>query len=91
MQTDAVPAEEDEDDDRGSVINGWDLTNLDKDGISIELSFGSALAVSSRDKPDLLLVQLDLGEYKGLNGLPMPDSMVKMIEIPRQMASLEEA
>lgn len=56
VQTDAVPAEEDEDDDRGSVINGWDLTNLDKDGISIELSFGSALAVSSRDKPDLLLV-----------------------------------
>ena len=84
IQTDAVPAEDDSDeDDRDSVINGWELTNLDKDGISIELSFSSALAVSSKDKPDLLLVQLDLGEYKGVNGLPMPASMVKMIEIPR--------
>ena len=92
IQTDAVPAEDDsDDDDRDSVINGWELTNLDKDGISIELSFSSALAVSSKGKPDLLLVQLDLGEYKGLNGIPMPASMVKMIEIPRQMGSLEEA
>ena len=38
-----------------------------------------------------LLVQLDLGEFEGLNGLPLPESMVKMIEIPRQMASQEEA
>jgi len=49
------------------------------------------LSVSSGDNPDLLFVQLDLGEYQSASGVKMPDSVVKYISIPTQIASEEEA
>ena len=39
------------------------MTALNAQGITIELIMGSPLLVSSSDNPDLLLVQLDLGDY----------------------------
>ena len=57
VQTESVSAEEeDEDEERGPIINGWELTDVNKDGLTIELSFARPIGVSSSDKPDLLLV-----------------------------------
>ena len=57
---------DDEDDEKQFEPNmdGWEVLLIDSSTIDIELNFTNPLYVSSGDKPDLLLVQIDLGEYK---------------------------
>ena len=51
----------------------------------LKLKFRDPLDVSQRDLPDLLLLQLDLSEYKDYDDLNLPQSLVKYVEIPPQM------
>ena len=64
------------------IMNGWEILSFDSSTIDIELNFTNPLYVSSGDKPDLLLIQIDLGEYKSKRGVNMPESIVKYTEIP---------
>lgn len=51
-----MPGEEDDEEPDQLVVRGWELTDLNKEGVSIELDFGDPLKISSKDEPDLLLV-----------------------------------
>lgn len=45
-------------------MDGWELISLNENGIEMKLEFPSPLKVSSGDNADLLLVQLDMSEFK---------------------------
>eukprot|EP00353_Schmidingerella_taraikaensis_P006239 CAMPEP_0185573960 /NCGR_PEP_ID=MMETSP0434-20130131/5526_1 /TAXON_ID=626734 ORGANISM="Favella taraikaensis, Strain Fe Narragansett Bay" /NCGR_SAMPLE_ID=MMETSP0434 /ASSEMBLY_ACC=CAM_ASM_000379 /LENGTH=111 /DNA_ID=CAMNT_0028190349 /DNA_START=490 /DNA_END=825 /DNA_ORIENTATION=+ len=66
----------------GPIMSGWTLEKLDQEGMSLKLDQHNPLEVSSALKPDLLLVQLDLGDFQSAEGVKMPESVVKLIEIP---------
>ena len=72
-------------------MDGWDLLSLDSNGFELQLNFTNPLYISSADIPDLLLIQLELGDIKDANGQSLPTSLVKYSPIPTQIASLEEA
>ena len=50
--------------------------------MEFRLNFTKPLHVSSGDHPDLLLIQMDLSEYKDEHGKSLPDSLVKYVPIP---------
>ena len=55
----------------------WRLSHISKDGIDFDIIFADPLAVSQNDTPDILVVQLDLGEYYGSeSGIEMKESQV---------------
>ena len=58
-------------------MDGWDLVSIGPDGIEFTLNFTNPVAISAGEEPDLLLIQLDLSDYKDVNGQPMPASLVK--------------
>ena len=72
-------------------MDDFEFLEMNEEGISIKLNFLNPYAVSSGDKPDLLLLQLDLGSFKSESGINMPESIVKYIQIPAQIATKEEA
>ena len=58
---------EDSDESQGNtkpIMDSWSLMALTSTEIEVSLSFSDPLNVSAGDSPDLLLVQLDLSEYK---------------------------
>ena len=67
------------------------MLSLDPHGVELQLTFASPDSVSQEEAPDLILLQVELGEYKDLNGVNMPESVVKYSAFPRQIASAEEA
>ena len=70
----------------------WKLESSDSFGINIMLSFDDPLLVSKGEIPDQLMLQLKLGDLTAENsGASMPNSVIKYISIPTQMANLEEA
>ena len=71
--------------ERKPLLEDWELINFDQDGMVLKLKFRDPLDVSQRDRPDLLLLQLDLSEYKDYDDLNLPPSLVKYVEIPPQM------
>jgi len=84
--------EEAGDDDLGEpIMDGWDLLGFGPNGIDFRLNFTKPIYISTGDEPDLLLIQLDLSDYKDVNGQSLPDSVVKYMPIPSQMSSQEEA
>ena len=71
--------------ERKPILEDWELIDFDQDGMVLKLKFRDPLDVSQRDRPDLLLLQLDLSEYKDYDDLNLPPSLVKYVEIPPQM------
>ena len=69
------------------LMDGWELTSFDGDGFKLQLDFTNPLFISTDDEPDILLIQLNLGEFVDKNGQNMPESIVKYIQIPTQMES----
>ena len=63
-------------------MDGWELISLNENGLELQLDFPSPLKVSTEDDPDLLLVQLDMSQFKDQNGNSLPDSLVKYVPIP---------
>ena len=50
------------------LMDGWNLVSLDSNGFEIKLNFTNPIAISADDEPDLLLLQLDLSQFKDQNG-----------------------
>ena len=71
-------------------MDSWTLVSLNSTDLELKLNYSDPVKVSSGDTPDLLLVQIDLSQYKDING-QTPLAVIKMVEIPRQMASEAEA
>ena len=63
-------------------MDGWDLISLNPDGIDFRLNFTNPIAISTGDEPDLILIQMDLSDYKDENGESLPASVVKYFPIP---------
>ena len=72
-------------------MGGWSLIKLDGNGFEMQLNFTNPLYISTDDEPDILLIQLNLGEFTDNTGQSLPESVIKYIPIPTQMASKEEA
>ena len=64
------------------IMDEWNLDSIGPDGIEFTLNFTNRVETSAGEEPDLLLIQLDLSDYKDVNGQPMPESLVKSIRIP---------
>ena len=73
------------------IIDNFELVSLNSDGFDIRLSFPEPLNVSANENPDLILLQLELGQYKSTSGVNMPESIVKYIEIPAQIQNEAQA
>ena len=88
-----VQDEENNEDDevRRTILKDWELLVFDTDGIDLKLNFNDPLDVSMRDIADLLVLQLELSEFKDSDGLQLPESIVKYITIPPQMSQDEVA
>ena len=71
----------------GPLMSGWSLDTLNARDLGFRLNFTEPLQVSTGEQPDLLLVQLELSQYVDRNGKSLPNSLVKYVEIPRQVAS----
>ena len=50
-------------------MDGWELGEVDSEGITVGLNIAQPIAVSQGDNPDLVLLQLDLGDYKSASGV----------------------
>ena len=88
----AVVRQDELDDDVSEpILFEWTLTQLNSEGLTIDLEFERPLLISQDDDPDLLIVQLELSEFKDANGKSLPQSLVKQIMIPPQFADKEEA
>ena len=83
----AVKGEEADPDDEHEitepVIDGWYLESIDKSGMEVNLNFRNPLAVSQSRDPDLLLTQIEFGEFKTTSGVPLRDCIIKVTMIPR--------
>ena len=63
-------------------MEGWDLTSFNPDGIDFTVNFTNPIYISTGEEPDLLLIQLDLSDYKDESGSSLPASVVKYWPIP---------
>ena len=72
------------------IMDSWTLVSLNSTNLELKLNYSEPLKVSAGDKPDLMMVQVDLSRYKDING-QTPVAGIKIVEIPRQMASEAEA
>ena len=64
------------------LISDYQLLEIDGNGFEIKISFNNPLYISTGDEPDLVLIQIELGEFKDSNGQSLPLSVVKYIQIP---------
>mmetsp|Transcript_14028 Transcript_14028/g.19130 ORF Transcript_14028/g.19130 Transcript_14028/m.19130 type:complete len:93 (-) Transcript_14028:46-324(-) len=56
----------------------------------LKLNFTNRDQVSFADEADLIFMQLELGDYFDADGLNLPESLVKVFEIPRQWRSKDD-
>ena len=71
------------------VLDDWEIVNIDEEGIELKFKFKSPLHVSNAENPDKMFVQIALGSLALETTQKLPASVIKFIEIPRQMASEE--
>ena len=79
------------DSNKAASISDWKLTGLNSDGFEIQLDVQNPLLMSQDVDPDYLLIQLSLSKFKDSNDQSLPESLIKKKDIPRQMASQEDA
>ena len=79
---DYIPDEDEIADVGLPIMDGWALVSLTADGFDLDLNFTDPLRVSSGDEPDLLLIQLNLGDFEDSEGNKLPESVVKYAPIP---------
>ena len=65
------------------MIDGWYLESIDKSGMEVNLNLRNPLAVSQSRDPDLLLTQIEFGEFKTTSGVPLRNCIIKVTMIPR--------
>ena len=64
------------------IMDGWVLVSLTAEGFDLIMNFTDPLRVSAGDKPDLLLIQLNLSDFEDADGNKLPESVVKYAPIP---------
>ena len=70
--------EDDEAESSAPLLQNWTLTQLDKDGIKIDLELNKPLEqISQGLEPDLLFVQLELSAIQSEDGRSLPQSVIK--------------
>ena len=70
--------EDDEAESSEPLLQNWTLTQLDKDGIKIDLELYKPLEqISQGLEPDLLFVQLELSAIQSEDGRSLPQSVIK--------------
>ena len=72
-------------------LKSWSVTKVSSTGIEISLDFEKAIAVSTGYSPDLLIIQIQLGDYTNYKGSRFPPSVIKKVVLPPQFSSQEEA
>ena len=45
-------------------MEDWELVKLDGNGFELKISFTNPLLISADDEPDVLLIQLELSDFK---------------------------
>ena len=75
--------EEEELEEDASIQFSWDLVQMDGDAIDIKLNFDAPLSISQDDEADLIYIQLSLSQFEDSNGKTLPESLIKMFEVPR--------
>ena len=71
------------------MIESWEMLSADGDGFEIQMTWKDPLKVSTQYEPDLLLMQLRLGNFTDSNGNQLPPSIVKTVKIPTQISEAE--
>ena len=64
-------------------MRDWDISAFDSYGFDFNLNFEDPIEVSQNDRPDMVFIQLSLGEFKDVAGRSLPQSVIKATEIPR--------
>ena len=67
------------------MITDWQLIDVSKEGITIQLYFRDPIHISAGDLPDILFVQLELQSLETVNGANFLPCVLKRIAIPPQM------
>ena len=57
--------------DPGLLHHDWNIFDIQESGISISIDFNSPVSVSKGDAPDLVFVQLELGDLRSRDGIEM--------------------
>ena len=70
-------------------LTGWIVTNVTSSEIYIDLKFDQPLYVSLGDKPDQLLVQLNLDCFTDIDGEQLLPGLIKINDLPPQISSNE--
>ena len=68
-------------------LEAWEVTSASATEININLSFKKPLEVSQGDKPDILLVQLDLSHFPDENDRHLPKGLLKEANLPAMISS----
>ena len=50
------------------VPSSWEIVSIGENGYEIKLKFDDAAAVSQGDLPDTIYLEMELGQYKDING-----------------------
>ena len=65
------------------LLSGWVIIGVDETMMRIKLTFKDPVEISKGDYPDMLLIQLEIKELKSIqDGINLPESIVKLVEIP---------
>ena len=78
-------------DKKDENLTDWSISKLSSTEIDIDLVFSQPTEVSQDEKPDILVVEIRLSEYKGQNGKYLDDRIIKKGSIPSQIVSKSEA
>ena len=81
----------DKDEPKVQNLKSWKAVFVDSRNIHVAVEFQDPLEISLGDEPDLLLVQVELSEYRDHLNRALPPSVVKLIELAPQTGSPDEA
>ena len=73
-----------------SLIDGYKIIFLDGKGFTLKFYWKEPLTISSGVEPDVILIQIQMSEFMDAEGLQLPASIVKFVQIPAQMGDETE-
>ena len=74
--------EENSHESKESLVDSWQLIDVNEDGIELLLSFKNPVFISADDYPDILFVQLELEDLDTKSGAKFLSGVLKSIPIP---------
>ena len=64
------------------LLGSWEIESLTSSLLRIQLYFPNPLYVSQGDTADILIVIVELGEFKDIYGQKLPDSVLLKVLLP---------